>query len=96
MLSNISVLNHKTYVLLTICSTTTNIILCCHNTCVFLNSYLADHGDDIPVHGSDSDASKKRALMVLFLPANYERAGRGKTFLIPFRNGIAKALSGSR
>ena len=29
--------------LLTICSTTTNIILCCHNTCVFLNSYLADH-----------------------------------------------------
>ena len=29
--------------LLTICSTTTNIILCCHNTCVFLNSCLADH-----------------------------------------------------
>ena len=77
--------------LLTICSTTTNIILCCHNrpTCVILNSYFSrpctHFEDDIPVHGSDGDASKKRGLMVLFLPANYERAEHA-----PHARGVAK------
>ena len=67
--------------------------------CVFPNSYKADHfGDVIPVHGSDSKASKSARYYCAILASQLRGpAPRGawlKKFLIDFHKWIAKAPPG--